>query len=400
MTKIAKKLFVTAALLFSTALTACGGGNKGEEKSGGGETGGDPVVTFRLNYKTGEADIFKTVTVKKGECVEEPEEAPEREGYIFDGWHDKFDADSEFDFDDEITKSIKIFAHWLAKLECTFDLNYDGAPAATKVQVIQRSAVARPEDPTREGYQFIGWTINKEEKAGDDKFEYYDFERLFTENRTLYAQWGAPGSAKAYRFEAEFSNVITKGMGMTGNTYSGATTGLGLIGKETDNNSFGCSNGFYVHHLYATGNNLKFEINSSAAGTAKIQMRLSAEYYGFKMNSVGLVNEDDPSDKETNIAKYPIIVNGNSIDYGTIEFTNVPRQGQGDKPFDTYLLTESVALVEGKNTIEMKTDNKLQLQGTAIACAPMIDCLTFETSCSLSWMNANGMQAYKAPTNN
>ena len=397
MKKIAKKLIVSLALVFATGLTACG--NKGGE-SGSEEAGGDPVVTFRLNYKTGEADIYKQVTVKKGECVEEPEE-PEREDYIFDGWHYKFDADSEYDFEDEITKSIKIFAHWLAKLECTFDLNYDGAPAASKVEVIQKSAVARPADPVREGYQFIGWTINKEEKSGDDKFEYYDFARLFTEDLTLYAQWGTVGSAKSYRFEAEFCDVITKGMGMTGNTYSGSTTGLGLIGKEPeDAKTFGCSNGFFVHHLYATGNNLKFEIKSSVAGTAKIKMRLSAEYYGFRMNSVGLVDEEDPEDKAKNIAKYPIIVNGNSIDYGTIEFTNVPLQGQGDKPFETYLLTESVELVEGKNTIEMKTDNKLKLQGTAIACAPMIDCLTFETNCDLSWMNAKPIQAYKAPTNN
>lgn len=373
--KIAKTLFLTGLLLCTTGLASCG-------HNGGGNTGGDPVVTFRLNYKKdSKEDVFKEVTVKKGDCVDEPEEEPVREGFVFDGWHDDQDKESAFDFEEPITKNTRIFAHWLARLKCRFDLNYSGAPAATEVEVMQKQAVARPEDPTRAGYQFIGWVVDKETQE-----EYFDFTRLFTDNVTLYAKWGAEGSPKAYRFEAEYSDVITKGMGMGGATYSGGQRGKGLIQEAEP--SMKASNGHFVHFLYVEGNNIVFEINSNAAGTAKIDMRLSAEYKdtGFSINSTGT----------DGASKYTIKVNGNEVDYGKITFTDVPAQGQGWKPFADYPLIANVPLVEGKNTVEMITANKDLIHGTAESTAPMIDCITFETSCTLSWLNAKGSQLLQA----
>ena len=374
MRKIAKTLLLTGMLSMSLGLAACGSNSRSS-----GQSGSDPVVTFRLNYKkTAAEDVFKEVTVKKGECVEEPEEEPVREDFIFDGWHDDQDKDSEFDFEEPITKNTKIFAHWLERLTCTFDLNYAGAPEATKVEVIQKQAATRPADPTRAGYAFIGWVVDK-----DTQQEYFDFTRPFSEDLTLYAKWGAEGSPKAYRFEAEYSDVITKGMGMGGATYSGGQRGKGLIQENDEAGQLKASNGYFVHFLYVNGNNLKFEINSDEAGTAKIDMRLSAEYKSaFSINSTGT----------NGASKYTIKVNGESIDYGTISFTDVPTQGMGWKAFADYPLTASVALAKGKNTVEMITDNTDLLYGTAQATAPMIDCLTFETAQTLSWGNAKGSQ--------
>ena len=372
MKKIAKTLLFTGLLLFTTGLASCNGA----------AGGGDPVVTFRLNYKkNAKEDVYKEVTVKKGECVEEPKENPVREGFVFDGWHDDQDKDSLFDFEEPITKNTRIFAHWLARLKCTFNYNYSGAPAPTEVEVMQKQAVARPADPTRSGYQFIGWVVDK-----DTEQEYFDFTRLFTDNVTLYAKWGAEGSPKAYRFEAEYSDVITKGMGMGGATYSGGQRGKGLIQEAEP--AMKASNGAFVHFLYVQGNNIVFEINSNAAGTAKIDMRLSAEYKapGFSISPTG---GDDAS-------KYTIKVNGTAVNYDKITFTDVPAQGTGWKPFADYPLTASVPLVEGKNTIEMITDNKDLFYGTAEATAPMIDCITVETSCALSWLNAKGSQLLQA----
>ncbi|MCQ2800641.1 MAG: InlB B-repeat-containing protein [Bacilli bacterium] len=375
MRKIAKTFVLAGMLSLTLGLAACGGGS-GESD---GPSGGDPEVTFRLNYKkNSEEDVFKKVTVKKGECVEEPEEEPEREGFIFDGWHDDQDKDSEFDFEEPISKNTKIFAHWLARLTCTFDLNYSGAPAPTTQEVIQKEAAKRPEDPTRDGYSFVGWVVDKETQK-----EFFDFTRPFSEDVTLYAKWGTQGSAKAYRFEAEYCDVITKGMGLGGATYSGGQRGKGLIQENDENGQLKASNGYFVHFLYVEGCTLTFEINADAAGTAKIDMRLSAEYKeSFKINSTG----------SNGASKYTIKVNDQSIDYGTIEFTNVPKQGEGWKEFADYPLTASVELKQGKNVIDMVTDNADLLYGTAQATAPMIDCLTIETAQTLTWANAKGSQ--------
>ena len=382
MKKILKTLFVTTAFIFALGLSACNANNnssKGDDAvdSGSEVVANEVTVTFRLNYKKNSTeDIFKEETIKKGECVDEPETNPSREGFIFDGWHSDQDKDSEFDFEEPISKNTKIYAHWLERLTCTFDLNYAGAPAATKVEVIQKQAVARPEDPTRDGYAFIGWVIDK-----DTEKEYYDFTRLFDANTTLYAKWGAVGSPKAYRFEAEYCDVITKGMGMGGATYSGGQRGKGLI--QQDDGTMNASNDYFVHFLYVNGNNLEFDINSNEAGTAKIDMRLSAEYKeSFSINWDG----------SNGASKYTIKVNGIAIDYGTISFTNIPLQGEGYKAFEDYALTANVPLVAGKNTVEMITDNDDLLFGTAHAVAPMIDCITVETAQTLYWLNAKGNQ--------
>ena len=382
MKKILKTLFVTAAFIFASGLAACNSsssGSKNNESAGqDSEVEEDKItVTFRLNYKKNSAeDVFDEVKIDKGTCVEEPETNPARTGFLFDGWHSDQDKDSEFDFEEPIMKNTKIYAHWLEKLTCTFDLNYDGAPAATQVEVIQKQAVARPADPTRDGYAFIGWVLDKETQK-----EYYDFTRLFTANTTLYAKWGTVGSPKAYRFEAEYCDVITKGMGMGGATYSGGQRGKGLL--QPDDGTLAASNGYFVHFLYVNGNDLEFDINSDAAGTAKIDMRLSAEYKNtFSINWDG----------SNGASKYTIKVNGSPVDYGTITFTDIPLQGEGYKAFDDFALTASVPLVQGKNTIEMITDNDDLLYGTANATAPMIDCITVETAQTLSWLNAKGSQ--------
>ena len=129
-------------------------------------------------------------------------------------------------------------------------------------------------------------------------------------------------------------------------------------------------------------------VTAVAAGTAKIDMRLSAEYKSpsFSISSTG----------GDNASKYTVKVNGTAIDYGKITFTDVPAQGTGWKPFADYPLTASVPLVEGKNTVEMITDNKDLFFGTAESTAPMIDCITVETSCTLSWLNAKGSQLLQA----
>lgn len=402
MKKIAKKMLLTGVLAFSLGLAACGG-NGGQsnskepaqpsqsQSSQSGDSTSEydgPVVNFRLNYLSGSADIYEQQQVAKGSYATAPAQNPERDGYLFEGWYDASDGDSLFDFTEPINKkNTKVYAHWLAKLECTFDYNYSGAPAASKVDVYQKRAVERPADPTRNGYQFLGWALDKDTPA--DGFErYYDFARLFSDNLTLYAKWGATGSNKVFRFEAEYSGEIlaaNDGMGLDGNAYSGGTTGKGLIQAESSSCQTDASNEHFVHFLYAQGCNLKFEINSDVEGTAKIDMRLSAEY---KETGTFSISPDGAGDS----SKYTIKVNGQPISYNKITFTGIPKQGKGWKKFANYPLTASVPLVQGKNLIEMITDNGDLLMGTATATAPMIDCLTFETSCNLSWLNANGTQ--------
>lgn len=66
----------------------------------------------------------------------------------------------------------------------TFDLNYDGAAEPTVVTIGKDELVNVPGNPTRTGFNFIGWALEGET-------ELFDFETPITEDITLVALWEA-----------------------------------------------------------------------------------------------------------------------------------------------------------------------------------------------------------------
>ena len=76
----------------------------------------------------------------------------------------------------------------------TFDLNYDGAPAAETVQVEKGDYIDPPENPVREGYYFNGWY----ESADASGLEFAFFLTSIDEDITLYADWSAAYTVTFY----------------------------------------------------------------------------------------------------------------------------------------------------------------------------------------------------------
>ena len=111
---------------------------------------------------------------------------PLREGYNFVNWYDNAELTGEpvTVIPENIEANLTLYAKWEAKVyhTVTFDLGYEGAPAATEEQVLDGAAVAEPEDPVREGYVFLGWYVGV---ATDP----YDFATLVEADLTLTARW-------------------------------------------------------------------------------------------------------------------------------------------------------------------------------------------------------------------
>jgi uncharacterized repeat protein (TIGR02543 family) len=66
----------------------------------------------------------------------------------------------------------------------TFDLNYDGAPTATTQTTEVGGYISRPADPTRVGYRFLGWFIDKGVTTEVDFSE-----MIVNSDVTIYAAW-------------------------------------------------------------------------------------------------------------------------------------------------------------------------------------------------------------------
>lgn len=77
----------------------------------------DATATFKMNDGTSTED-FKTVTAKFGAAIEEPENDPTREGYVFVGWYADKDCAYKYDFTSATmpANGITLYASWAVEV--------------------------------------------------------------------------------------------------------------------------------------------------------------------------------------------------------------------------------------------------------------------------------------------
>jgi len=116
-----------------------------------------------------------------------------RDGYIFDGWFTSQAAGAQILNDTTVTESAgssgnTLYAHWTPR-SYTITMHYqDGRPDGTKDVVFEQSYDL--ENPTREGYTFIGWSLKEESIAESDKIA-NNASCKIAKNHSLYAHWTA-----------------------------------------------------------------------------------------------------------------------------------------------------------------------------------------------------------------
>ena len=139
-------------------------------------SGGKEVHTETKQYQADISDVNYT-----------PTESPAgKEDYVFQGWYDnQVFAGEPYSFSGKTmpADNITLYAKWApVQYTVSFDLNGGTDTGDYDKQVLNKGGKAtKPADPTREGYDFAGWTTE------DDKP--YDFEQEVTKDITLYAQW-------------------------------------------------------------------------------------------------------------------------------------------------------------------------------------------------------------------
>lgn len=290
-------------------------------------------------------------------------ETPTQSGFDFDGWFTDEALTIPFDATKAITADTTVYALWLeggvTYRTVTYNMNYDGGSASTQ-KVKDGGFATRPSDYGREGYSLMDWYTTPE------CTQKYRFSSIVTADVQVYALWG-----KVYTFEAEHVDFDE----LSGPGYSGSADGIDMIlGDVYD---AGASGGYYVSYLYRNGNALDFKLKASEAVTdAKLILRLSAEVKDIILDS----------------NKYQVVVNDVPVAYADIAFTNVPTSAFGGelKPFDDYMLTTSLSLKEGENTIRLVTNNSEPMGGIMNATAPLVDCIKIATTATVEWDTDKG----------
>ena len=121
--------------------------------------------------------------VNDGETATRPSSFS-RTGYSFHGWYTENEFVNKFDFTTPITSNITLYAFFEIK---TFKVNFHahGGSAVDSQTVNYGETVTRPNNPTKDGFGFLGWFVDS---AGTTEF---DFTTPITANITLHAIWEA-----------------------------------------------------------------------------------------------------------------------------------------------------------------------------------------------------------------
>lgn len=320
-------------------------------------------VTFDYHYEGAPAADVQQVS--KGGTAVQPE-TPVRDGYDFVAWYANPDFTHPYDFENEVTEAMTVYAMWkkqgVEHVTVTFDYDYYGVKLSRYSYPVEKgTAVLKPiADPIRTGYTFTKW-VNAD---GVD----FDFTQPVTTDTTIKAVWTKSFSdVQTWIFEAEDTDLTAK----IGPSYSGSAQEESMI---IFNDAIDASNERVVGYLYERGITLEFPVAADSDITgAQILVRISGEYITMSY---------DGND-------FQVLVNGQALNYARVTL-EIADQAQV-LPCEDLIVVNGVNLNQGANLIQLKTNNTNAIAGTTFkANAPMVDCVKVVTDAVVIWdENAN-----------
>lgn len=155
------------------------------------------VYTVRFDLNGGEGDI-PNQKVEEDSTVTRPDN-PTRDGYTFAGWRN---GDDDWNFLNTVESDMTLTAQWKRNEAKKYTVTFDtaGGTSVSPQTVKENSKASKPDNPTREGYEFKGWTLN-----GAD----YDFDTPVNTDITLTATW-TPIKAKTFTitFDSDGGTIV------------------------------------------------------------------------------------------------------------------------------------------------------------------------------------------------
>ena len=317
----------------------------------------EDVENFIIKFNTDGAGAIESQVVEKGNKVEKPSD-PVKDGYIFKGW---FLNDSLYDFETVVDSNMELKANYekVKEEKPTTSTNKDKTPAKEEVKeevkeepkeetkpqepvlkqytvtfnsnggsgvdsqtITEGNKVQKPNDPTRAGHTFAGWTLN-----GNN----YDFSKAVTSDITLIAKW---------------TEIIKNNYTVTFNSNGGSSIGSQTVteGNKVQRPSDPTKTG----HRFAgwTLNGSAYDFNSAVTGNITLVANWTQKSY-----SVTATAADQTSPFSRVLSVYE---EGTKITVKTIQYSDGTTLCQGTNPNVNYYAIEgetSLRLVLSDGTV-------------------------------------------------
>ena len=189
MKRIKKISILTLAIVFSLVIWACD-----EIKN----LMPDPPTTFTVTFNSQGGSTVSPIIVNSGYTINRPAD-PTKSGYNFVEW---FLNGTSVTFPLTVTQNKVLYAQWQPLTE-TFTITFDsqGGSAVAPITAEANSIISRrPVNPTKDGYDFIEWTLNGESVT---------FPLTVTSNKTLVAQWQPLTETFTITFDSQGGSSVT-----------------------------------------------------------------------------------------------------------------------------------------------------------------------------------------------
>jgi uncharacterized repeat protein (TIGR02543 family) len=138
---------------------------------------------FTISFNSNGGSIVSTIAQLYDTPVNAPA-PPTRTGYTFGGWYTETGLLNPYTFTTMSGENIILYAKWsINYYDVTFNAN-GGTPVAPINDVMYNTGIDKPDDPTREFYNFNGWYIS------DKLIKRFNFDTgVITDDTVLYAKW-------------------------------------------------------------------------------------------------------------------------------------------------------------------------------------------------------------------
>ncbi len=142
------------------------------------------VLKYTVTFNTNGGSSVASLEIIADNLISAPSN-PTKEGFEFAGWYKEKALTTKWNFtSDKVTSNITLYAKWTSKkINVSFDTQ--GGTSIDAIEINKGTTITKPADPTKEGYEFVGWKLN-----GED----FNFNTTVENDITLIAVWKKVGS--------------------------------------------------------------------------------------------------------------------------------------------------------------------------------------------------------------